>query len=54
VRLHGDHVTRPHGQGPDPPDHAIDDRTEFLRHHPRRPTLRSPPGTPTTLTTPFV
>ncbi|GGW58181.1 hypothetical protein GCM10010503_39010 [Streptomyces lucensis JCM 4490] len=41
----GDHVARSHGQGPGPLDHALEDRTERLRHHLRRPTLSSPPLT---------
>ena len=54
VRLHGDHVARPHRQGPGPLDHALEDRAERLRHHLRRPALSSPPVTSTTLVTPFV
>ncbi|CAL9667965.1 hypothetical protein SUDANB15_07296 [Streptomyces sp. enrichment culture] len=45
VRLHGDHVARPHGQGPGPLDHALEDRVERFRHHLRRPALSSPPVT---------
>jgi len=53
VRLHGDHVARPHGQGAGSLDHALEDRPERLRHHLRRPALRSPSVTSTTLVTPF-
>ncbi len=53
VRLYGDHVARPHRQGTGPLDHALEDRAERLRHHPRRPALRSPSVTSTTLDTPF-
>lgn len=45
VRLHGDHVARPDRQGPGPLDHALENRSQRLRHHLRRPTLRSPPVT---------
>ncbi|GHJ26915.1 hypothetical protein TPA0910_13480 [Streptomyces hygroscopicus subsp. sporocinereus] len=41
-RLPGDHVPRPHRQGPGTLDHALEDRAERLRHHRRRPPLRSP------------
>ncbi len=54
VRLHGDHVARPHVQGPGPLDHALEDRSECLRHHLRRPPLRSPSVTPTTAVTQLV
>ena len=53
MRLYGDHVPRPHRQGTNPLDTALEDRSERLRHHLRRPTLRTPPVTPTTLVTPF-
>ncbi|ATZ22116.1 Transposase, Mutator family [Streptomyces lavendulae subsp. lavendulae] len=53
VRLHGDHVPGPHRPRSGPLDHALEDRTERLRQHLRRPTLRSPAVTPTTLVTPF-
>lgn len=49
VRPHGDHVSGPHWQGTSPLDHALEDRTQRLRHHLRRPALRSLSVTPTTL-----
>jgi putative transposase len=52
--LHGDHVPRPHRQGPGPLDHALEDRPESLRHHLRRPPVGGPSVTPTTRVTPNV
>ncbi len=47
MRLRGGHVPRPHWQGTGPLDHALEDRTERLRHRLRRPPLRSPSVTST-------
>lgn len=48
ARQHRDHVPGLHRQGSSPLDHVLEDRTERLRHHLRRPSLSSPPETSTT------
>jgi hypothetical protein len=54
MRLHGNHVARSHRQGPGPLDHALEERTERLRHHLRWPPLSGPSVTPTTPVTPLI
>lgn len=54
VRLQGDHVPRSHRQGAGPLDHALEDRTERLRYHLRRPPVGGPSVTSTIAVTPLV